>query len=50
MYLNALGRIVAEEWKRSADIRAEIEVDAYVIMPNHIQRYRIDHAVWWARR
>ena len=36
MYLNALGRIVAEEWKRSADIRAEIEVDAYVIMPNHI--------------
>ena len=33
--LNSLGRIVEEEWLRSARIRAEIEVDLWVVMPNH---------------
>jgi REP element-mobilizing transposase RayT len=33
---NALGRIVAEEWHRSAEIRREIMLDAFVIMPNHM--------------
>jgi REP element-mobilizing transposase RayT len=35
MVLNALGRIADEEWLRSADLRAEVRLDAYVIMPNH---------------
>lgn len=35
MVLNDFGRIVVEEWERSAAIRAEIEVDEYVVMPNH---------------
>lgn len=34
MYLNAWGRIVAEEWNRSPAIRREIEMDAFVVMPN----------------
>lgn len=36
MHLNETGRIVDEEWRRSTDIRTEIELDAYVIMPNHV--------------
>ncbi len=34
--LNDFGRIVEEEWVRSAEIRAEIELDAFVVMPNHV--------------
>ena len=33
--LNNIGRIVEEEWLRSARIRAEIKLDSWVIMPNH---------------
>ena len=36
MKLNDAGRIVAEEWQRSAVIRAEIELDEWVVMPNHV--------------
>ncbi len=36
MRLNEVGRIVEEEWLRSAGIRKEIELDEFVIMPNHL--------------
>ncbi len=36
MVLNEAGRIVADEWLGSARIRPEIELDAWVVMPNHI--------------
>ena len=36
MLLNQIGKIVREEWLKSAQIRAEIELDEYVIMPNHL--------------
>jgi len=38
MILNEYGRIVREEWFRSAEIRKEIELDndEFIIMPNHI--------------
>lgn len=35
MQLNQLGEIVAEEWLKSVEIRQEIELDNWVIMPNH---------------
>jgi putative transposase len=35
MHLNAYGRIVVEEWERTAAIRAEVELDEFVVMPNH---------------
>ncbi len=43
MVLNALGEMVRDEWFRSADIRAEIELhpDEFVVMPNHI------HGIVW---
>jgi REP element-mobilizing transposase RayT len=34
--LNEAGRIVQEEWARSASIRREIALDEFVIMPNHV--------------
>ncbi|MEM6430795.1 MAG: hypothetical protein AAF708_16270, partial [Deinococcota bacterium] len=36
MILSDIGFIVAEEWYRSADIRQEIQLDEFVIMPNHV--------------
>jgi putative transposase len=34
--MNEVGRIVQEEWEKSAEIRPSIELDAYVVMPNHL--------------
>jgi putative transposase len=33
--LSQFGRIVTEEWERTPQIRAESELGAYVVMPNH---------------
>jgi REP element-mobilizing transposase RayT len=35
MRLNAIGRIVADEWVKTAEIRDAIDLDAWVVMPNH---------------
>jgi putative transposase len=34
--LNTFGNIVRDEWIRSAEIRSEISIDVFVIMPNHL--------------
>ncbi len=43
MRLNDLGRVVREEWFRSAEIRKEIhlEEDEFIVIPNHI------HGIIW---
>jgi REP element-mobilizing transposase RayT len=41
LQLNELGQIVAEEWQKSAQIRREIELDDFVVMPNHL------HGIIW---
>lgn len=35
MQLNEMGKVVKEEWEKSAKIRREIEIHEYIIMPNH---------------
>lgn len=35
MQLNEVGQIVADEWRKTAIIRDEIELDEWVVMPNH---------------
>ena len=35
MVLNEIGQIVAEEWIRTGELRLNVELDAFVIMPNH---------------
>ncbi|MGD1146896.1 MAG: transposase [Thermoanaerobaculaceae bacterium] len=34
--LTRAGRIVAEEWARSAELRPEVSLDGFVVMPNHV--------------
>jgi REP element-mobilizing transposase RayT len=41
IHLTSLGTIVEEEWLRTADLRANVRLDEYVIMPNHF------HAIIW---
>lgn len=36
MILNALGKIVTEEWLKTKEIRTNVELDYFVVMPNHI--------------
>ncbi len=36
MVLNRIGQMVQEEWIQSANIRREIELDVFVVMPNHL--------------
>jgi REP-associated tyrosine transposase len=36
MHRSQYGEIVQEEWLRSATIRKEIQLDAWVVMPNHV--------------
>jgi REP element-mobilizing transposase RayT len=36
MVLNAAGQIANEEWLKSAELRKEVELDEFVIMPNHV--------------
>jgi REP-associated tyrosine transposase len=35
MQLNAIGAIVAAEWRRTPEIRPNVTVDEFVVMPNH---------------
>ncbi len=41
MLLNEMGRLVQYEWNKTQQIRPEIELDQFVIMPNHF------HAIIW---
>ncbi len=34
--LGPIGRIVAQEWVKSSEMRRDVEVDAFVVMPNHL--------------
>ena len=36
MQLNAAGQIVLEEWMRTPSMRPEMDIDEFVVMPNHI--------------
>jgi REP element-mobilizing transposase RayT len=36
MRLNEFGEIVREEWLRTAQMRSNVALDAFVIMPNHL--------------
>jgi len=36
MRLDICGRIATEEWQRTADIRPNVTIDVFVVMPNHI--------------
>ena len=39
--LSTFGHVAAEEWARTAAVRANVELDEFVVMPNHI------HGIVW---
>src|SRR5690606_8382257 len=43
MKLNEFGQIAHEEWHKTALIRGEIDLDEFVIMPNHFHGIVIIH-------
>ena len=36
MQLSSAGQIVAEEWMKTESVRANVKMDAWVVMPNHV--------------
>ncbi|MCL5957697.1 MAG: transposase [Chloroflexi bacterium] len=36
MELNELGEVVSDEWLRTGQVRPEVKLDAFVVMPNHL--------------
>ena len=36
MGLSRIGEIVSEEWLKTAEIRPNVKIDAWVVMPNHV--------------
>ena len=36
MHVNRFGRVATDEWHRSEALRAEVHLDAFVVMPNHV--------------
>jgi len=43
MQINQIGQIVMQEWLKSSEIRQEIELDEWVLMPNHL------HGIVWIK-
>lgn len=41
MYLGAYGKIIAEEWQRTGEVRNEVSLDAFIVMPDHV------HGLLW---
>lgn len=41
MYLSDYGKIAAEEWQRTGDLRDEVSLDAFIVMPDHV------HGLLW---
>lgn len=51
MQLNESGEMVRDEWLRTAEVRPQVVLDAFVIMPNHLHSIiMIDHPVGATRR
>jgi REP element-mobilizing transposase RayT len=43
MQLSPIGQIVAEEWQKTEQIRSNVQIDAWVVMPNHLHGIVIIH-------
>ena len=41
MYLNRCGKIVAEEWEHTSELREAVSLDTFIVMPDHV------HGLLW---
>lgn len=41
MYLSGFGKIVVDEWQRTGELRDEVSLDAFIVMPDHV------HGLLW---
>ena len=44
MQLSPIGKILAEEWQKTAQVRPYVSLDEWVIMPNHIHGIIVIHS------
>ncbi len=50
MKLNDLGKVIEEEWSKTKEIRSNVDLDNFVIMPNHFHGIPIIKDVETSRR
>ncbi len=50
MRFSECGSLVEEEWRRTRQIRAEVQLDAFLVMPNHIHGIVIIEEPWVSDR
>lgn len=50
MKLNEYGKIVRDEWMRTEDVRPNVELDEFIIMPNHVHGILVINTPVGARR
>ena len=43
MYLNGFGEIVKEEWIHTSELRRYIDIESYIVMPNHFHAIVVIH-------
>jgi REP element-mobilizing transposase RayT len=36
LHLSSIGNIVAEEWEKTGSLRKNVDLDEYIVMPNHL--------------
>ncbi len=49
MRLNVIGEIIEEEWQRTGEIRENVSIDQFVVMPNHFHGIIFIHDVGASR-
>jgi REP element-mobilizing transposase RayT len=45
MKLSTTGEIVTEEWEKTGSLRKNVELDEYIIMPNHLHGIIVLHKI-----
>lgn len=44
MYVNEFGQVVVDEWCRTGELRSNVTLDAFIVMPDHV------HGILWIAR
>ncbi len=50
MQMNEYGKILRDEWMRTEDVRPNVELDEFIVMPNHLHGILVINTPVGARR